>query len=208
MRIKIVGVGGIGCWLLRPLLRFLNFGEEKAFVTLIDGDTYEQKNLERQDFPGGIGNKAEVQVEKFRSVFPGIELRAQSEYVKPESIEYLIEDGDIIFLCVDNHKTRSLFSEFCEEMEDIVLISGGNEYTDGNIQVHVREDDDDVTLPIANRFHPEIQEPEDRSPHEMSCEELAADSASQLIFMNFAIASSMLNAFYAQSQGLLKYDEA
>jgi len=205
MNIKIIGAGGIGGWLLPPLSRYLNYSGGRAFVTVIDGDSYEAKNQERQDFHK-VGNKAEVQVERLRESFPRLEFKARGEYVTPESIDYLVEDGDIVFLCVDNHKTRSLLSEFCEDIGSIVLISGGNEYTDGNVQVHVRKDDSNVTLPIANKFHPEIQEPADKSPHEMSCEELAV-SEPQLIFTNFYIASLMLNAFYAHTQKGVQYSE-
>lgn len=205
MKIKIVGAGGIGGWLLPPLSRYLNYNGCKAFVTVIDGDSYEMKNRERQDFHEE-GNKAEVQIGRLKDLFPKVEFKARGEYVTSDSIDYLIEDGDVVFLCVDNHKTRSLMSEFCEEMEDIVLISGGNEYTDGNIQVHVRRDDENLTLPIANKFHPEIQEPADKSPHEMSCEELAV-SEPQLIFTNFYIAALMLNAFYSHMQNGVQYSE-
>jgi molybdopterin/thiamine biosynthesis adenylyltransferase len=205
MNIKIVGAGGIGGWLLPPLSRYLNYKEGRTFLTVIDGDNYEAKNGERQVFQK-LGNKAEVQVESLKGLFPKLEFRARGEYVRPESIDYLIQDGDIIFLCVDNHKTRHLLSGFCEDMSNIVLISGGNDYTDGNVQVHVRKDDFNVTWPIANKFHPEIQRPSDKSPHEMSCEELAV-SEPQLIFTNFYIASLMLNAFYAYTQKGAQYSE-
>jgi len=68
-RIVVIGCGGIGSWLLGPLLRFLNaegFGGE---VHLWDGDHYTVDNQERQEFAAGsIGeNKAEVQAGAFRS---------------------------------------------------------------------------------------------------------------------------------------------
>jgi hypothetical protein len=64
----------------------------------------------------------------------------------------------------------------------------------------------DVTLPLT-RFHPEIAEPKDRSPHEMSCDELLVEAAPQLLFTNLAMASAMLNAFYAWRMGKLQYGE-
>ncbi len=99
-----------------------------------------------------------------------------------------------------------LVSRRCEELSDVVLISGGNDFTDGNVQVYVRQDGRDVTLPLT-RFHPEIAEPKDKSPAEMSCEELAAGAAPQLLFMNLTIASAMLNAFYAWRPARLRYGE-
>ncbi len=206
-KIKVVGAGGIGSWLLQPLALYLNYsgGDEDVVLTVIDGDRYEPRNRDRQLFDR-IGNKAEVAAERLKKEFPEISIRAYGEFVAPDSIEYLLEDGDTILLCVDNHKTRKLVSDFCRDLDSVVLISGGNEYTDGNIQVYVRKDRVDMTLPLANRFHPEIQRPKDRSPHEVGCgEQVAAEP--QIIPTNFTIAALMLNAFWASSQGYLTYDE-
>ena len=57
------------------------------------------------------------------------------------------------------------------------------------------------------RFHLEIADPRDQSLHEMSCDELSQQAAPQLLFTNLAVASAMLNAFYAWRQGKLQYGE-
>jgi hypothetical protein len=41
----------------------------------------------------------------------------------------------------------------------------------------------------------------------MSCDELSQEAAPQLLFTNLAVASAMLNAFYAWRQGKLQYGE-
>jgi len=41
----------------------------------------------------------------------------------------------------------------------------------------------------------------------MSCDELSQQAAPQLLFTNLAVASAMLNAFYAWRQGKLQYGE-
>ena len=206
-KIKVVGAGGIGGVLLPTLSRYLAYSPDKEDIvlTVIDGDTYEPRNRERQSFHR-IGNKAEVTVERLKQDFPDISIRACGEFVTQDSAEYLLEGGDTILLCVDNHKTRKLVSDFCRDMDSVVLISGGNEYTDGNIQVYVRKDGVDMTLPLANRFHPEVQMPRDRSPHEIGCGEEALVEP-QLLITNFMIAALMLNAFWASSQGILAYCE-
>ncbi len=56
-------------------------------------------------------------------------------------------------------------------------------------------------------LHPEIADPKDKSPAEMSCEELAVEAAPQLLFMNLSVASAMLSAFYAWRSGRLRYGE-
>ncbi len=205
MKIKVIGIGGIGCSLLPVLARFLNFSYSNIELTLIDGDDYEEKNRDRQPF-SRLGNKAEVTVEKLGEEFSQIFFRTEPKYVTEDNVFLLISEGDIIFLCVDNHATRKIVSDRCEELSDVVLISGGNELTDGNIQVYIREGGEDITLPLANSFHPEIQFPEDENPEDLGCEQLR-ESEPQLLITNNAIAALMLNAFFSHLRGELKFDE-
>jgi hypothetical protein len=74
------------------------------------------------------------------------------------------------------------------------------------VQIYVRQDGVDLT-PSLTRYHPEIAHPQDRNPAELSCEELMAAGAPQLLFANLTVAALMLNAFYAWRQGTLDYSE-
>jgi molybdopterin/thiamine biosynthesis adenylyltransferase len=219
MEIKVIGVGGIGCALLPHLCRYLNYGSPppgdgdgpggapgpRARVTLVDGDDFEARNAARQAF-GAAGNKARVKAAELAREFEALSLRAVPEYVHEGNAAALLGEGDVVFLAVDNHRTRNVVSDHCRTLRSAVLISGGNDLTDGNVQVYVRREGRDVTLPLT-QFHPEIAEPRDRSPAEMSCDELARAGAPQLLFANLAVASAMLNAFYAWQQEALAYGE-
>ncbi len=208
--IKLIGVGGIGCSLAPFLAQYLESERQvtgKAVrITLVDGDVFETRNAARQSFET-LGNKAKVKASELARRFPGLSFRAIPEFVTGANLPHLIKSGDLVFLAVDNHATRRAVSRRCEELSDVVLISGGNDFTDGNVQIYVRQNGRDITLPLT-RFHPEIADPKDRSPAEMSCEELALAAAPQLLFMNLAVASAMLNAFYAWRSGQLSYGEA
>ena len=58
--IIIIGLGGVGSILSGHLCRFLNFSDDlPKNVLLVDGDEYESKNFERQEFTR-IGNKADI----------------------------------------------------------------------------------------------------------------------------------------------------
>lgn len=199
IEIKLIGVGGIGCALAPFLTRYLQAERqltgEEVRITLVDGDTFESRNAARQSFET-VGNKAKVKATELARSFPDLSFRAIPEFVTAENLPHVVTPGDLVFLAVDNHATRQIVSRHCEALSDVVLISGGNDFTDGNVQVYVRRDGRDVTLPLT-RFHPEIADPKDKSPAEMSCEELAAVAAPQLLFMNLSIASAMLNAFFA-----------
>lgn len=205
MEIKVIGIGGIGCALLPFLARFLNYRGERVRITLIDGDEFQRSNADRQAF-GTLGNKAKVKAAELAREFEGLSFRAVPEYVTEANIAQHLQEGDTIFLAVDNHKTRKLVSDYCEKLTDMTLISGGNDFTHGNIQIHIRQQGQDRTAPIT-RFHPEIRNPQDRSPAEMSCEELMERGAPQLLFTNLAIASAMLNAFYSSWEEIPRYGE-
>jgi hypothetical protein len=138
---------------------------------------------------------------------------AVPEYVTSENSERLIREGDIVFLCVDNHPTRKLVSDRCGQLSDVVLISGGNEGVEppkergtyGNVQIAIRKGGRDLTAPLT-RYHPEIANPKGKLPTEVDCGELAVSSP-QILFTNIAVASAMLNAFFTYCCDRLTYQE-
>ena len=210
MKIKIIGIGGIGCSLLKTLPQFLAYyhdedSDEEPEVTLIDGDDFEPRNRDRQaDLE--VGNKAEEMAKVLTEQWGELIFDAVPSYVSSENVISVVREGDIVFLCVDNHATRRLVSDRCQELQDVLIISGGNEFTDGNIQVNWRRGGEELTMPIANEFHPEILFPRDKNPAERGCDEIV-ESAPQLLLTNNAVATLMLNAFYAFLEGRLDYDE-
>jgi hypothetical protein len=135
------------------------------------------------------------------------------EYITPENIGRIIKTGDYVFLCVDNHPTRRMVSEHWQTLSDAILFSGGNEGvnppgergTYGNVQIAIREGEKNVTVPIT-KYHPEIVQTKEQLPHELSCGQLVT-STPQILFTNLAVASAMLNAFFAQACGRLSYQE-
>lgn len=204
-KIKVIGIGGIGGCLLPLLARYSNFSLEQVEITLVDGDRFEEKNATRQKFES-LGNKAEVVSTALQKEFLRVVFNSRPLYLTTDNIVENIRENDVIFLCVDNHATRKLVSDRCEELDNVVLFSGGNELTDGNVQIFIRKDGENITLPLTSSYHPEIQFPSDDNPAEGSCESLA-ESEPQILFTNNAIAAAMLNAYFAHSEGKLRYDE-
>ncbi len=203
-QIKVIGTGGIGTALLPFLCRYLNFSGENARVSLVDGDEYEENNAPRQDFKN-FGNKAKVKVQELAPVFTEISFRAFGEYVTAENINRVIREDDIVLLAVDNHDTRKLISDHCRKLDNVILISGGNELTDGNVQVYIRQAGQDITTSLT-QFHPEIENPVDRNPGEMSCAERAnLKSSRQILVTNLMVATLMFTAFWLVDQE--KYDQ-
>jgi molybdopterin/thiamine biosynthesis adenylyltransferase len=210
--VKVIGLGGVGAPLAQALTQFLAWGRAATTLFLIDGDAYEEKNRERVLFQG-FGNKAVSKVEELTAICDGaLSIVPVPKYVTPRNVSRTVQEGDIVFLAVDNHATRRLVSKRCGKLRDVALFSGGNDGIDtgrdgtfGNVIVYIRGGGRDLTNPLT-RFHPEIARPKDKRPDELGCAELA-QSAPQLLFTNLAVASTMLAAFHAWLAGKLHYEE-
>jgi molybdopterin/thiamine biosynthesis adenylyltransferase len=212
-RIEIIGIGGIGSIVSLFLSQFLNSLKCECEVYLVDGDLYEPRNKERMLF-GRLGNKSVVKAEELSRQFGEfMRYRPIPEYITRVNIPNVIREGDIVFLCVDNHVTRLIVNNHCRNLRNVVLISGGNDGiengkdgTFGNVQLYVRRDSCDATSPLT-RFHSEIANAHDQVPGELGCDEMANQSAPQLLFTNLCVASAMLNVFYGYLRNEVTYEE-
>jgi len=194
LNVTVIGLGGVGTILIERLCRFLNYSQDyDAELLLVDGDEFEIKNYERQEF-NQMGNKADVKSTELMLKFPEVPVDSFEAYINETNVAEVVREKDIVFLCVDNHKTRNIVSNYCTQLKDITLISGGNELTDGNVQTYIRRGGKDLT-PDLCAYHPEIANPEDKLPDELSCEELS-NAAPQLYFANLGVATIMCWTFY------------
>jgi hypothetical protein len=204
--IKIIGLGGIGSWLVQFISKYARFTmlkNKKITITCIDGDKYDSLNRPRQNFTN-LGSKARIKMLELKSEYdkyvpPGYDLEnfafeCYEEYISDDNIVSQIIEGDSVFMGVDNHKTRSLVSKHCKKLDDIILISGGNDVVVGNIQIYQKKAGEEITADLC-AYHPEIENPQDKAPYEMSCEELQ-ESAPQLLFTNIMVATLMCCAYY------------
>jgi molybdopterin/thiamine biosynthesis adenylyltransferase len=192
--IKMIGMGGVGTIVANSVSRYLNFSKNGNHkITLVDGDSYEPKNAERQLFQT-YGNKAETKCNELATQFDNILYDSIPVFVNSFNSSRVIQDGDVVFMAVDNHKSRKIVSDRCKEIDNVILISGGNEFEDGNVQIYIKKEGRELT-PAIDKYHPEIRNPMNNSPEDLSCEELQ-QSAPQLFFMNMMIATYMCAAFY------------
>lgn len=211
--IKIIGLGGVGSIVARYLSIFLAAQQKEYRLVLIDGDSFEPGNATRMIF-GSQGNKAEVIRDELLPRFQDSKLSivAVPEYIKDSNKEMLIKNEDIVFLCVDNHRTRQLINDHLQNLCEIHLFSGGNDGVDGKrrgtygtVQFYQRNFFWDGT-PSLTKYHPEIANPTDKHPEDKSCTELVV-STPQILFANLAVASAMLNTFFLHCCGALNYCE-
>ena len=209
----IIGLGGVGGFVMRLLVPYLWYKDAGDLILAVDGDEFEHKNKARMAFIM-VGPKSVVLANELIPIYGNrVGMKARHEYVDEKNIDEMVMDGDIVFCCPDNHKTRRVVERHCMTLDNVSLFSGGNDGiegvhagTFGNIQVYLRENGRDVTNPLS-AFHPEIRDPQDKMPQEIGCLE-QAQSAPQLVFTNAQVAVSMLSAFYAWERGALGHEEA
>lgn len=186
----LVGVGGTGTALAPALARYLMTRNEKSTLWLIDGDTVEATNLARQTFlPAMIGaNKATAMAQ----ILAGTDILTKDEYLGKKNIKAFIKERDIVLIAADNFPVRALIQKHAETMQNIVIINGGNEETDGSCQIFVRADGKNKTPPITH-CHPEITaKGPDRA--KMTCAQVAdLPGGEQTIVANMMSAVQMLN---------------
>jgi len=78
-----------------------------------------------------------------------------------------------------------------------LLLSAGNDLTDGNVQVFQRQNGRNISPPL-DKYHDEIRYPQDVNPAQLSCDELSRQPQSaQVLMANFTAAALLLNAYYA-----------
>jgi molybdopterin/thiamine biosynthesis adenylyltransferase len=207
-RVVLIGCGGIGSQLAGPLTRYLaSRPAPQPLLVLVDGDAFEVGNLSRQACTvGDLGtNKAEALARVARTVGLGVQVVA--EHVTSANVGYLVRDGDIVLLAVDNHRARAVLDRHIATLRDATLISGGNDETDGNVQLVRRRNGRSVDGHLVE-IHPEIGEAADvEEQREPGCQVLAAERP-QLLVTNLMVASAMLNALWqVVEHGSVPYSE-
>src|SRR5580698_9721206 len=106
-RIIVIGLGGIGSFLLSGLCPFVNYSKTRSDLILVDGDKYEPHNHTRQSFTE-LGPKAEVQAAWISRAFPELSVTPIARYVSAngekgsQAIDQVVLSGDVVFSCVDN----------------------------------------------------------------------------------------------------------
>jgi molybdopterin/thiamine biosynthesis adenylyltransferase len=132
-KIYIVGLGGIGSFLLNLIDKNEFLFPLETNIVLIDGDKLEKKNLSRQLFSrSGIGKfKTDLLVSQYRNR----KLESISSYIDDS---FKFEENSIVFSCVDNHGTRKNLLSACDN-QNFALIIGANEQIDAEAYVYMKD---------------------------------------------------------------------
>lgn len=207
-RFVVVGAGGIGTWLTAGLVRLLEWKYPGSGLIIVDGDTYEAKNKERQDFTK-IGNKAVVKASELAPQFPNTTIIPVAKWVVADDFSgvasadddgvgkiaasQLIRDGDVVFAVVDNFAARKILFDAAAQLHNIDVFTGGNDdHLFGSIYHYQKRNGIEITA-HPGEFHPEYHNPPDKNPGELSCQDRAEiEGGTQLLATNMAVASFLL----------------
>lgn len=118
--VLIVGCGGIGCTSAELLAR-AGVGQ----ITLIDADTIEMSNLQRQIayVEENIGfYKSEILAKRLKQINPHIRIESYTSKLDESNAEQLISTQDLVLDGCDNFTTRYLVNQMCTQL-NVSLIS-------------------------------------------------------------------------------------
>lgn len=102
-------------------------------------------------------------------------------------------DFPVIFICVDNVKTRYEVSKYAESFNNVLVLNGGNEKTTGQVTVYERRDGKALDPNIDELFS-NIRPDVDKRPDEVSCTTVAPKH-DQVAITNAMIANVMMELF-------------
>lgn len=179
-KVVFIGNGGIFSYGFEGMFRKLNFGQNMPTdVLLVDGDQFSFTNIQRQSMTLDDEARMKAVVYEERSKLAGftnLKIKALPEYVTEKNIGRIIVPNSIIDSFVDNHKTRKFLAEYvrknAKRLDNLALISSANDEAACNCHAHLVFGGKEVTLGM-DKCHPEIDNPKDKNPGEMSCEERA-----------------------------------
>jgi molybdopterin/thiamine biosynthesis adenylyltransferase len=204
-RFILVGAGGIGTWLAAGLVRLLEWKFPGSALIIVDGDTFEERNKERQDFTK-LGNKAVVKAAELVPQFPNTTIIPLAKWVVDDNFagvtddespkitaSQLIREGDVVFAVVDNFAARKIIFDAASKLNNVDVFTGGNDDDlFGSIYHYQKRDSIEITAHPAE-YHPEYNNPPDKNPGELSCQDRAQiEGGTQLLATNMAVASFIL----------------
>jgi hypothetical protein len=189
----LVGAGGVASYLVAPLLKAFH----PFFLTIMDGDTLEKRNLDRQLFTeewiGRHKAAALCCINNDLGDLTGTTISYQTEYLREETPP--VDIPTAIICCADNHLARKACLHFGDELHIPVFIAG-NEYYDNEAYVYHPDHMKPGSAQDPRVRHPEILTDTSGSPL-TSCTGAAQDATPQLAVANFGAAYKLLALMWA-----------
>lgn len=203
--IVVVGAGGTGGNFIKELGRFLSYYRETGHswkLSIIDGDTVEARNTERQPFmvSDTMQHKSSVMAEALVDCLnlPQDKVTAYTQYIDEyrelkEIIGCSGKYSSVVILvgCVDNHRARQVMHTAFEKISNIIYLDSANEFSEGEVVCGVRIEGKEVAPPRGYYF-PEVLTDNGLRASEQSCG-VINESAPQHLITNLTAAQHLLS---------------
>ena len=119
IKVLVIGCGGSGY--LVDMLTRLGIGH----IGIVDGDTYEASNINRQMLcnQATIGREKVIVASKYMtSVNPDIIVEAYDAFLNQENSVQIISKYDYIFDCTDNMRDKRIIQNACNECNKPLIV--------------------------------------------------------------------------------------
>ena len=131
-KVLVVGAGGLGCAALTSLA-CAGIGT----IGIVEHDILQESNLHRQFLYSHeeIGRpKTELAAQRLKALNPYITIKTHPEQIKPENVEAILRDYDLILDCTDNFPAKFLLNDAAFLFKKI-LIQASIYQWEGQIQI-------------------------------------------------------------------------
>lgn len=184
--IYIIGVGGVGSWLAHAMVRLAGGGTS---LVLVDGDTLEKKNLDRQMF-----SEADIGKNKAAALSERIGTEWLEQWYSPYIAQHTRHDW--LFGCVDNNPARKSILQACDLFGCSAII-GANETHSSEAYIYKPEWKGHPTLDPRITYAPKIMTDDSGNPEAASigCVGEAQELNRQLVTANLMASSLAAHLF-------------
>ncbi|MCK7594778.1 tRNA threonylcarbamoyladenosine dehydratase [Pseudomarimonas salicorniae] len=137
MRVVVVGVGGVGSWLVEALLR-----SGVGRLRLIDADDVCESNVNRQlpALEGSFGrSKVALLAERARLINPEAEVEPLAQMLTASNLEALLEGVDLVLDACDSFRSKVELIAWCRRRKLPLIVSGSAGGRTDPTQVRVRD---------------------------------------------------------------------
>ncbi len=136
-KVAVIGLGGLGGSVTELLAR-LGIGR----MALVDGDCFEDHNLNRQLFATNLNlgkSKVREAIERVKKINPAVETEGYARFFKAEDAAEILDDVQVVVDCLDTIDARFLVQEAAQKKQ-LPLVSAAVAGLSGHVTTILPQD--------------------------------------------------------------------
>ncbi|MGF6724102.1 tRNA A37 threonylcarbamoyladenosine dehydratase [Paraburkholderia sp. GAS41] len=123
-RVAVIGIGGVGSWVVEALAR-----SAIGSLTLVDLDNVAESNTNRQihALEGNYGKpKVDAMAERIAQINPLCDVRRVEDFIEPDNFAAVLGGGfDYVIDAIDSVRTKTALIAWCVEQQQPLITVGG-----------------------------------------------------------------------------------